>query len=595
MSVFTPMDPTKLTKQERAAALASLIFLKQKKDGTVKARTCADGRKQRESTAEEEAASPTVSMESIFMSCVIEASEGRGVRVIDLPGAFLHADCPDHVIMRFHCRLAELMVLAAPQIYRKYITTDAKGEPVLFVKLQKALYGMLKSALLFYKNLLTDLVAQGFTVNPYDPCVVTKTVRGTQMTICWHVDDLKLSHKREIELKRMEDWLRSIYGNISVSRGDRHTYLGMDLDYSEKGKCKVSMEGYTKEIIDSFPEVIRGTSATPAADHLFKTRENGKKLPEEQAAAFHRTTAQLLFLGGRARRDIQTAVAFLTTRVKVPDEDDWGKLKRVLKYLNGTMDMGLHLSVENLGIVRWYVDASYATHEDCKGHTGAMMTLGGGAAISISRKQKTNARSSTEAELIGVYDALPSILHARYFLEALGYKVNQNVVYQDNKSSITLEKHGRAIGSKRTKHIKVRYFFIKDVIEQGEVEIEHCPTKMMWSDILTKPKQGREFVEMRAKLLGHDVDERQNKAKLMRDKSRTNSVTPRDDSLRSPRRCVGGHAETIEAEVPAKRHKKGLARKLHVEVRSRAGKGRLLEPHKQLVMGLTRGVRAVAE
>eukprot|EP00804_Cyclotella_cryptica_P010070 CCRYP_018045-RC/>CCRYP_018045-RC protein AED:0.60 eAED:-0.09 QI:0/0/0/1/0/0/3/0/425 len=425
------------------------------------------------------------------------------------------------------------MVLAAPQIYRKY------------------------------KNLLTDLVAQGFTVNPYDPCVVTKTVRGTQMTICWHVDDLKLSHKREIELKRMEDWL--------------------------------SMEGYTKEIIDSFPEVIRGTSATPAADHLFKTRENGKKLPEEQAAAFHRTTAQLLFLGGRARRDIQTAVAFLTTRVKVPDEDDWGKLKRVLKYLNGTMDMGLHLSVENLGIVRWYVDASYATHEDCKGHTGAMMTLGGGAAISISRKQKTNARSSTEAELIGVYDALPSILHARYFLEALGYKVNQNVVYQDNKSSITLEKHGRAIGSKRTKHIKVRYFFIKDVIEQGEVEIEHCPTKMMWSDILTKPKQGREFVEMRAKLLGHDVDERQNKAKLMRDKSRTNSVTPRDDSLRSPRRCVGGHAETIEAEVPAKRHKKGLARKLHVEVRSRAGKGRLLEPHKQLVMGLTRGVRAVAE
>jgi hypothetical protein len=99
----------------------------------------------------------------------------------------------------------------------------------------------------------------------------------------------------------------------------------MDLDFSEAGKCKITMAGYTKEVIDGFPDVIEGTAATPAADHLFQTREDGKKLPEEQAAAFHWTTAQLLFLSGRARRDIQTAVAFLTTRVKQPDEDDWGK------------------------------------------------------------------------------------------------------------------------------------------------------------------------------------------------------------------------------------------------------------------------------
>ena len=78
-------------------------------------------------------------------------------------------------------------------------------------------------------------------------------------------------------------------------------------------------------------------------------------------------------------------MAFLTTRVKNPDEDDWGKLKRVLRYLNGTVDLGLCLGVEDIGLVRWYMDASYATHDDCKGHTGAMMTLGQGAAISLSR------------------------------------------------------------------------------------------------------------------------------------------------------------------------------------------------------------------
>ena len=181
---------------------------------------------------------------------------------------------------------------------------------------------MLKSALLFYKKLLTDLVAKGFTVNPYDPCMVTKMIRGKQMTVCWHMDDLKISHKRKVEVKKLESWLRSIYGNISVSEGSKHTYLGMDLDYSEAGKCKITMSGYTKEVIDGFPEVIEGTAATPAADHLFQTREDGKRLPEEQAAAFHRTTAQLLFLSGRVRRDIQTAVAFLTTLIKQPDEDD---------------------------------------------------------------------------------------------------------------------------------------------------------------------------------------------------------------------------------------------------------------------------------
>ena len=96
---------------------------------------------------------------------------------------------------------------------------------MLFVKLQKALYGMLKSALLFYKKLLTDLVAKGFTVNPYNPCVVTKTIKEKQVTICWHVDDLKISHRSKAEVTKVEHWLRNIYGNISVSRGNKHTYL----------------------------------------------------------------------------------------------------------------------------------------------------------------------------------------------------------------------------------------------------------------------------------------------------------------------------------------------------------------------------------
>ena len=92
--------------------------------------------------------------------------------------------------------------------------------------------------------------------------------------------------------------------------------------------------------------------------------------------AFHHTVAQLLFMATRARRDIQTAVAFLTTRVKSPDKDDWGKLKRVLKYLNGTKYLKLNLSAENLGLLKWLVGRLHNVHWGCKGHGGAMFTMG---------------------------------------------------------------------------------------------------------------------------------------------------------------------------------------------------------------------------
>ena len=112
---------------------------------------------------------------------------------------------------------------------------------------------------------------------------------------------------------------------------------------------------------------------TPAHDKLFVIRDESetRKLKEEQALAFHHTVAQLLFMATRARRDIQKAVAFLTTRMKNPDEDDWGKLKRVLKYLNGTKYLKLKLTMDNLGVLKWYVDGSHNVHWDCKGHGGA--------------------------------------------------------------------------------------------------------------------------------------------------------------------------------------------------------------------------------
>ncbi len=173
------------------------------------------------------------------------------------------------------------------------------------------------------------------------------------------------------------------------------------------------------------------TRASPAAVHLFTVRDETKAtpLPEEQARTFHHATAQVLFLSARARCDIQPCTAFLTTRVKYPDEDNWGKLTRLLGYLKGTLHMPLVLSADSLTLSCWWVDAEYAVHNNMKGHTGAGMSFDQGMALSYSRKHKIMMKSSTEAELVGVDDSLGYILRARYFMQAQGYEMEASLLY----------------------------------------------------------------------------------------------------------------------------------------------------------------------
>ena len=158
------------------------------------------------------------------------------------------------------------------------------------------------------------------------------------------------------------------------------------------------MIDYIKNVLEDFSEEITGSSPTPHADHLFKIRDedNAEYLSEEDAQQIHRTTSQLY----RKRKDIQAAVAFLATRVRHPYKDDWGKLKRVLKYLKDTLYFKLRISIDNLSSSQCNIDASHGVHWDCKGQTGAGMTLGQGAMVSLSYKQKVNTRRSTESELV---------------------------------------------------------------------------------------------------------------------------------------------------------------------------------------------------
>jgi hypothetical protein len=311
--VFEPKHARDLSEGDKKKALSSLIFLKEKKSGVIKAHSCANRNPQREHIAKEEAAVPTVALESVFITSTIDAKESRKVVTVNILGAFLHADNKDYVIMKMVGTLAELMVKTNPKLYQQYIILE-KGRSVLYLQLQKALYGMMKSALLLYRKLVSELQEMGFEINPYDPCVANKTVNGTQMTIRWHVDDLMISHLSQDEIMKVVQGIKDIYGEIlSETVGTMHDYLGMTFDYSFTKEVRINMWDYIRKVIKEFPKEITGVCAAPASDHLFKVQEDRRKLSKKLAEVFHHTVYQLLFAANMARCDIQTAVLFLTT------------------------------------------------------------------------------------------------------------------------------------------------------------------------------------------------------------------------------------------------------------------------------------------
>ena len=201
---------------------------------------------------------------------------------------------------------------------------------------------MLQSLLLFYKKFRKDLEKEGFKFNPYDPCVANKMVNGKQMTVVFHVDDAKVSHKDKKVVDEFHQWADFMYGDpkigaVTATRGPIHDYLGMTLDFSIKNQVKIQMEKYVESMINEFPEELKNTDTvmSPSTSDLFQ-HNNSNPLSKSKAEIFHTMVAKALFLSKRAWPDIQPTVAYLCTRVKEPNQTDWAKLQRLMKCLNGT-------------------------------------------------------------------------------------------------------------------------------------------------------------------------------------------------------------------------------------------------------------------
>jgi hypothetical protein len=193
-------------------------------------------------------------------------------------------------------------------------------------------------------------------------------------------------------------------GQMKVHHGKTHKYLGMSLDFGHNNQCRISMIDYVDKIVaaynkalgkldDGFSAVKKKnnparTSAAP--DDLFVVDKDAEKLNKESSIAFHHLVAKTLYVSKHARLDVSTAIAFLTTRVRGPDINDWRKLSHLIEYLRVDRLCPLILSADGSRVLMWYGNASFAVHPNMRSHTGGGLTMGRGFPIVSSTKQKLN-------------------------------------------------------------------------------------------------------------------------------------------------------------------------------------------------------------
>ena len=277
-----------------------------------------------------------------------------------------------------------------------------------------------------------------------------------------------------------------------MHEGKLLNYLGMSFDFSTDGQVAITMRNTVEGILKGCG--VDKCRKTPATESLFDTREDAPKASEEDRKWFHTHVMKLQYLAKRVKPECLTAVNFLSSRVQCCDSDDLAKLRRLLGYVLETKERGGCLRIGDAVDVRVYVDAAYGVHTDGRSQSGMYMTIGeAGPVYAKSGKQRIVTKSSTEAELVGLSDHAGQGISMRNFLVAQGYKMGPLVLYQDNTSCMAIIARGGPT-SERSKHISIRYFWLCERIDSGEIAVVHRRTEMMYANVLTKPITGAQFV-----------------------------------------------------------------------------------------------------
>lgn len=497
-----------LTDEQRRKILRSTLVLKAKYTPTgafdkIKARIVAGGDME-DKTTFDNLYSPTTSMEAAFATLAIAAFENRIAKVLDITAAFLEVEVIEgsETYVRLNPLETSLLVGKYP-IYKKYV--DDRG---CFVgRLSRSLYGLCQSSGNLFREISRFLIDElGFVANQKDVCSFARVRKGVQTSLVLFIDDILMTSVSESHLNIFIKEFQRRFPKVTVKSGDTLPYLGMLLNFERSpkgsggGKCTVSMPAYCEKIEELWTRVhnnakfadpnIKGNAIIstdiPASPNLFEQDDESPLLQQHQSDDFHSIVATILFMAKRARPELLCATSYLTTKVKAPTVQDWGKLRKLVSFIAGTKEKGLVLQPKGIWVEAW-ADAAYGIHQaDRRSHSGTIVSIGGAPIYCSSKRQGLTAKSAAEAEIICVSDAATMITWAQHFLALQGYgQLPAARLWEDSASTIFNLKRGAptALGSR---HYEIRYFYMSDLEKRGVVEVKHLNTREMTADLLTK-------------------------------------------------------------------------------------------------------------
>ena len=244
LNVFKGIDPETLTKEQKREALRGLSTIKLKRSKELKGRVVVDGRPQRLKYDKSQRSSATYHQDTIMMSLLIDAMEKRCVGTGDVPGTYLHAYIKDFNIIRFEGKMIDIICKINPEFDNLVVIEN--GKKVLYLRLNKALYGCVVSSLVWYELFSKTLKQMGFEINPCDMCVANKMVNGKQCPIVWYVDGLKVSHEDEGVVNDIISKIADTFEKLDSKIGNKQTYLVMEVEFNGDRTVSIQMEATSR-------------------------------------------------------------------------------------------------------------------------------------------------------------------------------------------------------------------------------------------------------------------------------------------------------------------------------------------------------------